>query len=589
MNLSEKNQQQQTLVRRDFTGGLNLTSVPEMIKDNELSECVNMELNKNTGALQTCCGTATIYKCPDDINIDYLFFDEINNCYLFVDASTRKVYQSRLIDMEGTVPFDRILVGRLTGHLSPMAVTWEEGMLIASGGRLQYWDGLTLTTIKCSFEEDALPYYWDKVTPTDYEDDTDYVFGDIVLHEDKYYKLTVDTYNKSEWDAESWVELTLHESFGFNKTYTRTDLLKYKDEFYICNTLSHTLSDSPSQCNGVFVKNGRVWIWYEYTLKCSGVGDERNWTDNSSDDSSSKWLNVGYKEGDYEVSYILGVCNLSSDIVIIKADGKVYRLKGDYPDWALVEVARGLRCINRHSYCAVQDGVFILSRSGLFYLQTTAAYGDVKPANIASNIGDLFYGLSSEDTKMHFIPTYNQIWITGLVHRSIIFDIDYKAFWLREFNSRVNHICMSKDTVLIARASHTVTRLMEGVYEDEKYSVNCIPIDWSFTVKSVTSFYDFLLKRVRITYIPLLDEFERADVITAEGRIEIDLPARKFKSAKIYGDKTPIYGDKRYLFPVKTHFATQWLTFRDRVVGMNAEGKSSAIILNQIESAIAEV
>lgn len=588
MNLAAKHQQQ-NMVRKDFTGGLNSTAVPEMINDNQLAECINMELNKVTGALQTCCGTATIYKAPDTISIDYLFYDEINNLYLFVDASTRKVYQSRLIDMVGTVAHDRVAVGRLTGNVDPMAVVWENGLLISSGGRLQYWNGEELLTIRNTFEEDVLPYYWDEVTVTKYANDNDYVFGDVVTYEDTYYKLSADTYNKSAWDAGSWTKLTLHNAWEFDTTYSRNDLLQHNGKYYICNTLTHMVNDAPTTCNGVFVKNGRVWIWYDYTLKCSGVGDERNWTEDTNDDSSSKWLDVGYKEGENEVSFILGVCNLSSDIVIIKADGKVYRLAGNYPDWTLVEVARGLRCINRHSYCSVQDGVFILSRSGLFYLQTTANYGDVKPANIASNIADLFYGLSLEDTKMMFVPTYNQIWITGLVHRAIIFDLDFKAFWMREFNSAINHICMSKDTVLMARASHTVTRLMEGVYEDEKFSENSVPIDWSFTAKSITSFNDFLLKRVRITYIPLLNDFDVADISTAEDRIKVDLPARKAKSTGIYGDKTPLYGDKRYLYPINTQFATKWMTFRNRVVGLNAEGKASAIIINQIEAAIAEV
>ena len=111
-----------------------------------------------------------------------------------------------------------------------------------------------------------------------------------------------------------------------------------------------------------------MYVWYDYRLQCSAVGDEEGWTDDSGDDSTSKWIDIGYKEGENEQAYITGACALSSDIVIIKNDGKVYRLAGEYPDWSLKEIARNITCINSQCYTAVQDGVFIVGREGMFLL-----------------------------------------------------------------------------------------------------------------------------------------------------------------------------------------------------------------------------
>ena len=162
MNLSSKHQQN-IVSYGDFTGGLNTTTVPDMIADNQMADCVNMEFNRTTGALQTCCGTATVFQCPDNITIDKLFYDEVNNVFLFTDKNTKSVYKSCLVDMSGTHIYDREKVGSLSGNKSPTAVMWDNGLIIASGGRLQYWNGTELTTIRITFEDEQNVYQWEQV------------------------------------------------------------------------------------------------------------------------------------------------------------------------------------------------------------------------------------------------------------------------------------------------------------------------------------------------------------------------------------------------------------------------------------------
>ena len=551
MNLSSKHQQN-IVTYSDFTGGLNTTTVPEMIADNQMADCCNMEFNRTTGALQTCCGSATVFNCPDNINIDNLFYDEINNVFLFADDDTKAVYKSCLTDMDASHSFDREKIGSLSGTKAPMAVMWDNGMLIASGGRLQYWNGSTLTAIKITFEDEQNSYSWESI-------------GETLPSGKTADDFALDTY------------------YTKNESYVR-----YDGKYYLCKESHTSVSDCPSKCNGVFIKNGRVYVWYEYRLHCSGVGDVRCWYDVSGNDSTSKWIDIGYKEGENEQAYITGACALSSDIVVIKNDGKIYRLTGEYPDWTLKEIARNITCLNSRCFTAIQDGVFIVGREGMFFLQTTVDYGDMKPTNVANGILSLVSTLSVDQSWIKFLPTLNQIWIAGYENKFICFDLNVKAFFQRKFYSAVNDICAYKGYTMLAR-NHRVTELMDGIYQDEKYSDDESDMDWNVVAKSHTDFYDFLLKRIRVAYVPLLDTFKSAQVLTAEDKIYVDMAESKVKTPEIYGDASPIMDDDSYLFPMNTQFNTKWCVYRNRAFGVNLKGQASAIMLNKIDMAVAEV
>ena len=58
---------------------------------------------------------------------------------------------------------------------------------------------------------------------------------------------------------------------------------------------------------------------------------------------------------------------------------------------------------------------------------------------------------------------------------------------------------------------------------------------------------------------------------------------------RIYLAQTLIVDDNRYLFPMNTQFTTRWMVYRNRAFGMMLQGKGSAIMINKIDSAIAEV
>lgn len=135
--LSTKHARQQQLSLVDFSGGLNTSSSMAGIEQNQLYDVLNMELDSITNRLKTVAGTVDVQSFTDK-TIVAAAWDEINDKFILVD-SERRVYAT---DFTTTTS-----IGALSGMLYPICASWEDGLLIASGGRLQYYNGSTLVTI----------------------------------------------------------------------------------------------------------------------------------------------------------------------------------------------------------------------------------------------------------------------------------------------------------------------------------------------------------------------------------------------------------------------------------------------------------
>ena len=238
------------------------------IAENQLSFAVNVEVDHATGRLKTVAGTTDVWHFP---KIFAAAYDEINDKLLLIDED-KKVYAA---DFETKIISDEL--GTLSGDLYPITTSWEDGLLIASGGKVQYFNGENFMTIE----------------------------------------------------------------------------------------------ESPN-ATGVYIRAGRVLVTDENNVRYSGVGDETNWTEDTGDDSSSKFVEAGYKDG----GKLIGMTNLSSDVLLIKDNRRLYRLSGEYPDWSISEVSRNVEVSGRLSFCSVADSIFILGRNEIQSIQTTSSYGD---------------------------------------------------------------------------------------------------------------------------------------------------------------------------------------------------------------------
>lgn len=139
--LSTKHARQQQLSLTDFSGGLNTSTSMAGIEQNQLYDVLNMELDSVTNRLKTVAGTIDVLNLSD-MSIIAAAWDEINDKFLLVDAD-KTIYVSDLTELSEPL-------GTLTGNLYPICASWEDGLLIASGGKLQYYNGTALVTLDSS-------------------------------------------------------------------------------------------------------------------------------------------------------------------------------------------------------------------------------------------------------------------------------------------------------------------------------------------------------------------------------------------------------------------------------------------------------
>ena len=313
MQISAKHNQI-TISYNNFSGGLNTTTAQEMINENELSRCLNMDIDTQSGLLKVVDGNKNIFTPPDGTKIKSTMYDSINNIWLVVDKNNA-VYT---IDLNVTNPALSATLGMLTGDLFPCHVAWENGLLIASGGKLQYYNGTALVT----------------------------------------------------------------------------------------------LANSRAACSVVYVKKGRVLtndltVEFQSNIYFSAVGDETTWADMSGDDSSGKWLEVGYKDGGKVIAFV----PMAQDMVVIKNNKCAYRLTGDYPNWSVVEVSRNVDCISPLAFYPEGTSIYVVGNNRMQLLDTNNFYGDIKAFDVSTKVSDKLKTIDTENPRMIYVPPLNQVWI----------------------------------------------------------------------------------------------------------------------------------------------------------------------------------
>lgn len=433
--ISVKHANQQAVEYKDFSGGLNTSTALEFISMNELGKAVNVELDPSTGLLRTVSGTEDLY-LNESLDFKAFFYDKTNSKFLLV-TTDKKVYTLT----DGVLSSS---LGTLTGDLFPEFTAWENGILVASGGKMQYYNGSALVT----------------------------------------------------------------------------------------------LNNSPAHCNGVFVKTGRVWTYYGETLACSSVGDGETWASVSEVDSSGKTLDVGYKDtGD-----IVGVTNLSSDILIFKDNGHAYHLYGDYPDWTLKEISRDIHCKGYRACCALANEAMVLSDSMLQSVTTTQAYGDMRASDVSAKVRAEIGALTG-GVRLRYLPVLNQMWFVEDKKRILFLDCAKGAYFQRKFTSELRDVWAVGDEVYLLKA-HRLQRLKDRSPEDEGKILH-----WEFWGKTLVSNNEYLVKRMRCHVTPEMDIYHECVFVIGKLPLVARLSRRL---TAVYQDPTIVFESPRELYEPHT-------------------------------------
>lgn len=410
---------------QNFAGGLNTSSSDEFIADNQLAECINMEIN-GAGFLRTVQGTRDIAKATDiESEFKAGTFDSINKV-LITFCKDKKAYAL----VNGAYK----CIGELSGDDEPISIAWEDGLLVASGGMLQYAKYVPVNSL-------------------------------TVGTESKEYRLT-------------------------------------------------NIPSSPADSGGVFVRSGRVFVFDgKDNLKYSGVGDEEQWVQDTNDPSTALFTQIGYKVG----GRIIGLVNMQSYVLIIKDNGKIFRLDNEYPDWSIQEVTSNGMCKGKAAYSSVGGGVFVLGEKTMQMISPTDQNGNMPINYVGKQIENEIANLPPH-TKMRYNADLNQLWFITNSQWVLVYDCNTQTFFQRYFNAdvvdMVGNYIIKKDRV-------SELDNMEEVMED-----NGEPLFYRAKFKTEMSLTDILVKRVDLSINPLVSFYEDAGTILKVGRINVSFPKR---------------------------------------------------------------
>ncbi|MBR0167196.1 MAG: hypothetical protein IJQ08_00845 [Synergistaceae bacterium] len=227
---------------------------------------------------------------------------------------------------------------------------------------------------------------------------------------------------------------------------------------------------NPKAIHMPFVRSGRVGFAVGDYLNFSAVGTFTDWNKNTTSNSGSKYIEIGYKDG-LDIS---AVVPLSKDIVIFKksrynaSEGKIYRLANNYPDWEVSEIASGVTTYTSKSVCVVGNDVYFLSPQGLQTLSTVQAYGDVKANWPDQKINQQLISEITYNAQMWNIPSRQQLWISPSPSCKHIWIFDYvHMIWTKfDFLDYVSYACELNGTIYVFMGKNIFTLDKNKVRDD---------------------------------------------------------------------------------------------------------------------------
>lgn len=493
MKLSNRHSNVQTVAFSDFSGGLNTSLVPELIAQNELSKAVNVELYK--GQLRVISGTMPIC-LAEGLTLTDLIYDAIGCALLVASQKNRILYR---------VDHGKLTsIGELNLDGSHIAYTaWEDGVMLACGGQLQYYHGGVLETIE----------------------------------------------------------------------------------------------SSPAHCRGVFVKDGRVWTFFNDELHCSGIGDEHNWTTDSNNEASAQWLQIGYKDG----GKIVGVTTLSADTIVFKDNLYAYHLTNTFPAWKVSEIGRQIECKCYHACVALASSTVVLGRDMVQVINVTDEYGDMR----ATNISDKVYKQVSEiapDVKVRYLPSMGQVWFIDGKQPFLFLDVAAAAYFYRAYHAPVVDAVEADGHIYLLKPHGLYMVDAKTSKDEDKY------LPWRFTLKTLVSDNSYLIKRVRVDTTPFLENDTEETYMVGNVKLHGGHPSSAYalyhNDRYIYHNETEIYQVKYYpLYGGKAEFdeedygragtemyrAEKRCVDRQRAIVTRAKGEGGITIFNSISFDVAEV
>ena len=408
--VSSKHGNAQRVFYAGFDGGLNLSVPNESLPKNELKEAVNVEFSPLTGSMKVRGGL---------------------------------VWSGRFEQQEIT---DVVPIQGRRGFLA----RWKDTEKDTEGLYYFRWNNIWPVTGSLSGDGKMSVAHWvEKVTTWGYEQEIDCW---LIASGGRLQKFTdnpvptIEDISNGPMRAVSEIKNTLGETIGFVYTDVKN-------------------------CSQVFSRNGRVAVvGDDDTIYFSALGDCESWENDPNDESSAQWVQIGYKDG----MKIDAVMPLSKDLIIFKSPegepdkGTIYRLTGEYPDWAVVEAAHNSGTFSQQSVCALSNDIVYATVGGVSTLSTVTNYGEVKTAWPDRKVSNaLTYELDST-AKVYDVPVKQQVWVAPSENSNKIWVFDYaRGIWTRfEFPKKITYAA-GVDNRLFVFIGQDVYEVNDSYTQDE--------------------------------------------------------------------------------------------------------------------------
>jgi hypothetical protein len=108
---------------------------------------------------------------------------------------------------------------------------------------------------------------------------------------------------------------------------------------------------------------------------------------------------------------------LSQDLIVFKspnhdtAHGRVFRVTGDYPGWAVVSVAENTGTFSQSSVVTLANDLLYLCSEGLATLSTVTAYGGMKTSWPDAKVNVRMREELTRDSRLALMPGSSQLWV----------------------------------------------------------------------------------------------------------------------------------------------------------------------------------
>lgn len=303
----------------------------------------------------------------------------------------------------------------------------------------------------------------------------------------------------------------------------------------------YTVTDS-YVCDLVFERFGRLAVTKtgQDNIYYSAVGDGTSWEDDTNDDSTGKWLEVGYGDsGD-----ILAVVPLSADLMIIKSNGNIYQLAGDndWNTWVVSRVATGTAPVGLCCATNIGQDVLFISQMGMKMLSTTMDYGNIASATV----GDKFNRLltkSQYEPRIHHMRKLRTILIQPTSDRSYIVAYNYalQAATVLRFAVPVSSVTETNDEDVFLAAGNNLYHWDNAYTTDDGEDIH-----YKLKLKDIIGTEEILVKAIDT----LFHATTQGEAVVKVNDVQFDVPtnSRRKKRCNHSTERIEVEVESTYRF-----------------------------------------